>query len=103
MTDELSRIARLEVRMEDHLKDSDAQLKEINSKLDRNESTHADIIDMVRENATQHTAMIQEIGSQLDRYNWLARGVMITMFGLGMVGGWIAEGWHFLRSLLGKL
>lgn len=103
MTDELSRIARLETKLDDHLDISGAQLKEINDKLDRNESTHANIITMVQENAAEMTAMIREIGSQLDRYNWLARGVMIALFGLGMIGGWIAEGWHFLRTLLGKL
>lgn len=83
------RVALLELRMTTHLQTADKSFA-------KNDAAHEQLMTHIRD----ILARVDGLHDRLSRYDWLARGVMLTLFAIGMIGGWFLERWHLFMGWL---
>lgn len=81
------RHARIDQSLRNHLEESERRFKFIEEKLSINDKAHEEIHLAVIEVTKQN----QIIMAMLARYNWLAKGVMGTLFVLGVFAEWFVN------------
>lgn len=81
------RSARIEQSLHSHLQESERRLKFIEDRLNINDKAHEEIHLAVIEVAKQNEVIM----AMLSRYSWLARGVMGTLFVLGVFAEWFVN------------
>lgn len=88
--------ARLDQILRNHLEESERRFKFIETRLDINDKAHEEIHLAVMETAKQNEIIM----AMLARYNWLAKGVMGTLFVFGVLAEWfISHGKAFIAWL----
>lgn len=91
------RQVRLDQQLRSHLDESERRFKFIEDQLGINDKAHEEIHLAVMEVAKQNEIIMQ----MLARYNWLARGVMSTLFVLGVFAEWfVSHGKAFMAWLM---